>query len=124
MKPSCVPFLLTAVLVSLPAVRAADEFHLAEVTTRAEAGDAEAMFAVGRAYSKGEGAPLDPAKGAGFFRKAADAGHTKALTNLGAMYVEGRGVGKDYAEALKWFHQAAEQGDTSAMQNLGWMSEP
>ena len=88
----------------------------------AKLGDAEALFAAGRASYKGEGAALDYAKAADYFLKAAEADHVKAQTTLGTMLVEGRGVPKDFATATRWLTKAAAQGDATAKLNLGWMA--
>lgn len=49
----------------------------------AEAGDTDAMNALGTLYQIGNGVPYDPAAAEVFFRKAAMAGNAKAQANLG-----------------------------------------
>jgi len=49
----------------------------------ADAGDTEAMNALGTLYQRGNGVPRDPAAAELFFRKAAMAGNVKAQANLG-----------------------------------------
>ena len=85
----------------------------------AECEDAQAQFALGLMYYKGEGVPQDYAAAAKWFRRAAEQGDAVAQNNLGVMYHEGKGVARDDAAAVKWYRLAAEQGDADAQFNLG-----
>lgn len=99
----------------------ATDSKLSELQQRAEAGDAEAQFQVGRVCAKGEGVPKDEGKAFAYFRKAAEAGHSEAEAATGFMFGEGRGVPRDPVEAVRWFKSAAKKGVVRAQFNLGWM---
>ena len=101
----------------------AQEAVVAELRTRAEQGDAEAQFKLGRMYGKGEGVPQDGVQAVAWFRKAAEQGHAKAQNGLGAMYDLGQGVPQDWVQAVVWYRKAAEQGEAMAQSNLGAMYE-
>ena len=85
----------------------------------AEAGSANAMVSLGRAYLSGQGTVRDAAEAEKWFKKAAKAGDADAECSLGTRYAEGAFGARDMCEAVKWWERAAEHGDTVAMQNLG-----
>ena len=93
------------------------------IEDKAEKGDAEAQFTLGRRYEKGDGRAQDYAGAVKWYRKAAEQGNAVAENNLGAIYYKGEGVPQDYIEALKWYQKAAEQGIAAAQSSLGWMYE-
>jgi TPR repeat protein len=95
----------------------------ADLRARAEQGDAEAQFTLGRMYGKGDGIPQDGVQAVAWFRKAADQGHAKAQNGLGVMYASGQGVPQDWVQAVMWFRKAADQGEPMAQCNLGAMYE-
>ena len=76
----------------------------------AEAGDANALYELGRLCDRGLGVPQDPARGAGYLQAAADQGHANAAYLLGTLYERGQGVPADPARAEALFAQADEQG--------------
>jgi uncharacterized protein len=94
---------------------------LEDLRKKAEEGDAEAQYNLGRMYARGEGVPKDPAEAVKWYRKAADQGQASAQINLGKMYANGEGVPKDASEAVKWYRKAAEQGIDTAQYGLGLM---
>ena len=51
---------------------------LDDLRRKAEQGDAQAQYELGRAYSIGKGAPKDKAEAAKWYRKAAEQGHAEA----------------------------------------------
>jgi len=100
---------------------------------------AEAQYALGNCYSRGEGVARDKAEAIEWFRKAAEQGyvkaqyelgvrsikdteaiewlrkaaergHAKAQSRLASKYELGDGVSRDKEEAIKWLHKSAEQG--------------
>jgi TPR repeat protein len=83
--------------------------------------DADAAFAQGVKFHLGEGQPIDLAKAAEWYTKAADAGHIGAVKNLAALYYEGKGVGQSYQKALDLYRRAADAGDVGAMTSLAGM---
>ena len=94
---------------------------VADTRARAERGEAEAQFTLGRMYLDGEGVPQDHVQSVAWFRKAAAQGHAKAQNNLGMAFTRGLGVPKDEAQAVEWYRKAAEQGEMLAQSNLGVM---
>ena len=91
----------------------------ADLRVRAEQGDAEAQYRLGRMYLDGEGVAQDHVQSVAWFRKAAAQGHAKAQNNLGLAFEKGLGVPKDEAQAVEWYRKAAEQGEMIAQSNLG-----
>ena len=75
-----------------------EEFKATE--TKAEQGDAESQFSLGKMYYKGQGVPQDDVEALEWIRRAAQQGHAEAQSTL---------------------RQLAEQGHASAQYNLGWM---
>lgn len=104
------------------AAQPASQLSLADITqlqSKAEAGDASAQLALGRAYQNGNGVGQNDELAAKWYRKAADQGNAVAQNNLGVMYRAGFGVEKNKEEAMKWYHMAARQGNANAMFNIG-----
>jgi hypothetical protein len=81
---------------------------LSDVRAKAETGDAQAQYSLGRAYRFGYGVAKDMVEAVKWYRKAAEQGHTTAQTNLGSAYSCGVWVQKDLTESAKWFRKAAE----------------
>jgi|GEM_PF-2350504 len=92
-----------------------------ETYQKAEAGDVEAKYNLGRMYYKGESVSQDYKKALKWLFKAAEQGNAGAQNNLGWMYYKGEGISQDYKEAIKWFSKAAVQGNTKAQGNLSMM---
>jgi TPR repeat protein len=92
--------------------------EVAQLQSRATAGDADAQLALGRAYQDGNGLPQNDELAANWYRKAAELGNAVAQSNLGTMYRTGSGVEKNKEEAVKWYRKAARQGYANAMFNL------
>jgi uncharacterized protein len=99
-----------------PQLSSADVMQL---QSKAEAGDAAAQLALGRAYQNGNGVRQNDELAAKWYRNAADQGNAAAQNNLGVMYRAGLGVEKNKEEAMKWYHMAARQGNANAMFNIG-----
>jgi TPR repeat protein len=104
------------------ATQAAPQLSSADVMqlqSKAEAGDATAQLALGRAYQNGNRVRQNDELAAKWYRNAADQGNAAAQNNLGVMYRAGLGVEKNKEEAMKWYHMAARQGNANAMFNIG-----
>ena len=73
----CMPVLLpSAALVELATQQPApDQKPLEEVRAKAETGDADSQFQLGRRYDKGEGVAKDQVEAAKWYRKAAEQNH-------------------------------------------------
>lgn len=89
----------------------------------AQAGDAMAMFLLGRLYdAPSRGAPpVDPYRARDWYERAANAGHAGAKFALGNMFDTGEGVTEDPMEARRWYELAATQGEAEAQMHLGKM---
>ena len=103
-----------------------DAAALGELSTRANAGSAEAQFYLATLYD-----PTMPsvrfakngATAAQWYQRAAAQSYAYAETNLGWLYENGQGVPKDEAQAASWYRKAADHGDAQGQINLGWLYE-
>jgi len=84
--------------------RAADDF--ASLQKQAEGGDPVAMAALGDAYERGSGVPIDLRQAAAWYQKAAEAGNPMAMKNLGNCLRDGRGIKRDPVAAVGWSGQS------------------
>jgi TPR repeat protein len=95
------------------------------LTALAEAGDIDALYALGRRYQEsGDGvvAP-DLKKAISFFSQGAQHGHANSMYMMGIMHQTGQGVEKDNRVAAEWFRQSGESGCASAWLKLGRIFE-
>ena len=91
---------------------------------KADEGDAESQYRLGRRFYQGTAETgLSFAKAAEWFRKASEKEHAGALSSLGYMQVTGRGDLPNVAAGLKLLHQAAEKNEPSAQYYLGLIYE-
>ena len=97
------------------------ELALADVKTRAEAGEASFQRVMGVALAHGTCTSRSHGEAAAWYRKAAQQGDADAQNNLGAMHANGLGVPKDERQAVDWYRKAVEQGHATAQNNLGIM---
>ena len=81
------------------------------------AGDADAQFNLGQAYTLGRGVPVDIAVAESWFRKAALQGHFEAEAKYGLVLFD---EGKRH-EAAPWLEKAAKRGEPRAELVLGTM---
>ena len=107
---------------------AVDERQIASaLQKRVEAGDAEAMRALGPMIVRGRGVKQDPAAGVALMRRAFDLGATGAAGDLAHLYLLGApGLPADRGQFLEWMQAAARRGDSEAMLSIGYaaMSPP
>ena len=80
----------------------------------AEQGIANAQFALGVMYERGEGVPENDSEAVKWYRKAAEQGDASAQFTLGAMYATGEGVPEDYVMAYAWANLSAAKGTKEA----------
>lgn len=97
----------------------ADEARVAQL--RANQGDANGEYELGRMYLWGRGVPQDYAQADYWYHKAADQGLAKANYAIGDLYYYGDGLDQSYPDALDWYHKAADQGDLVAQHAIGLM---
>jgi hypothetical protein len=103
---------------------AIDETKVANaLKPQADAGDLEAMRALGPMYIGGRGVEQNPAHGLDLLRQAAAAGSSDAESNLSQIYLNGApGVPANRPEALRWLTASARHDNVEAMLTLGYMS--
>jgi len=95
----------------------------AALKPKADAGDAEAMRALGPMVIRGRGVKQDPALGLDMMKRAAEKGSTGAANDLSRLYLLGApGVPASRPESLKWLAVSAGRGNAEAMVTLGYMS--
>jgi TPR repeat protein len=105
---------------SRPSDNETDAKLLADIRTKAEKGDAQSQYELGKASEEGSlGMAEDYMEAVKWYRKAAEQGHAQAQSSLGFCYRQGNGVAEDYVEAVKWYRKAAEQGLAQAQDRLG-----
>lgn len=83
----------------------------------AETGDADAQFNLAQAYKLGRGVPVDLARAADLYGRAAKKGHPQAADNYGLALFE---LGKK-VEAAEWLDKSAMRGEPRAQFVLGTM---
>lgn len=97
----------------------ANSQYLAELASRAEAGDSAAAFELGEIYREGEQVAQDWTAAFRWYHLGATQGDAEAQNNLGTMYLSGLGCQADATLATHWYRQSAQQGNAVAQFNLG-----
>lgn len=87
----------------------------------ADAGDADALTALGRFAEDGLGGNVDATAAFDTYIRAVGLGSITAKRRLGQMFLKGVGRPADPRRAVDWFRAAAEDGDADAMNQLGFM---
>ena len=90
---------------------------------KAEQGNVEAQYDVGRMYERGKGVVKNSKKAFEWYTRAANKNDEKAAYKVGRAYLEGKGVRKNYKKALSWFTKSANKKYTRAQYYLGVMYE-
>lgn len=85
----------------------------------AEQGYAPAQTALGSAYGRAVGVPMDISNAVAWYRKAAGQGYAVAEYAMGNFYAQGAGLTKDLAQAVQWWKKAAAQNYANAEAALG-----
>lgn len=112
----------TAASAAAPAASAPPTAEFIALQGRAQAGNAQAQFDLGKAYELAQGsggAPRDFDHALPWYLKAAEQGHAEAQSRLGAYY----DATQKPAEALRWLEKAAAQGHARATYKLASMYE-
>jgi TPR repeat protein len=78
----------------------------------------DAAFYVGLAHERGTGVARDPARAAGWFRRAAEEGHPAAQLLWARMLAKGSGVDADLFAAHGWYTRSARAGHPVAQIEL------
>lgn len=92
---------------------------LTDLTHKAESGDPQSQFELGRRYFNGEGVQKDPAKAVEWFRRSAEQGNAKSKGWLGILYVQGVHLPREAVKGLELLRQSADEGDARAQGFLG-----
>lgn len=88
-----------------------------QLLAQANAGNAEAQFALASAYDSGNGAPRNAAESMRWYRAAAEQGLPEAQNSVGS----GLQAEKKYVEARDWYRKAADQDHALATNNLAYL---
>lgn len=91
---------------------------IAKLENLATAGDAQASFNLGIAYSHGHWLPVDLVKAADYFRQGAERGSVLAAFNLARCHEKGAGLARDDKEAARWCLESAKLGNYHAGHDL------
>jgi uncharacterized protein len=92
---------------------------LEKLIPKAETGDSEAQYQLGRHFDYGWGVERDALKAAKWYEKAAIQSHIEAQHSLGLLHTHaGNYVFSDPGMSVKWFRAAAEQGHPSSQHCL------
>lgn len=91
------------------AAEAVTWFHRA-----AEQGFAQAQYALGCCYARGDGVAQEARQAFLWWLKAAEGGNLSAQYNVACAYASGDGVAEDDVQSSYWYLKGAEQGDADA----------
>lgn len=80
-----------------------DNPFIADLLSKATAGNSQAQSDLGDAYAHGEGVREDKSEAFKWFKKAAYQGNAWAQFQLGAAYRFGYGIAQDASEAYAWY---------------------
>jgi TPR repeat protein len=97
--------------------------ELAALQQKANAGDPDAMYRVGRLYATGSGLEKDYVEAFNWYKRSAKAGNTDAMYALGQAYEHGSGVREDIQQAVNWYDQATLRGHKAAKAALDRLGE-
>lgn len=86
--------------------------------TAADAGNADARYALATMYLDGQGMPRDLVMAGRLMGQAAKAGHVGAQIEYAIMLFNGKGMAKNEAAAFSWFRLAAITGNPVAANRL------
>lgn len=97
-------------------------FEALKLRARADQGDAEAQFELGRQYLIGKSVEKQSYEMAAYwYQKAAAQTNADALLHLGMLYCKGLGVPCDQQKGLELIRQAGDQGDAKLQYLIGVM---
>lgn len=117
-------FFALVCLCSLNAFRAAADDYPREIRELAQAGDAEAQFALAQLLDLGSGPAQNREEAMLWLRKAADQDLAAACYTLGLKYEFGATIRKDLRQAAAWYRRAALQDLPMAQFRLGLLHLP
>lgn len=106
---------VTAVAHSASSPSPSGPVQIDELARRATNGDAEAAYALARAYALGDGIPEDQIKATNYYRLASESGSAPAMTALAVRYRSGVGTSRDFDKARALAEKALQAGDKDAV---------
>ena len=110
--------LLTASLMSISTLSAADQTDLETLRSQANSGDVKAQLDLAYRFRDGKGVTKDAAEALKWAHRAADSGNADAMDFVGFTYLRGSTVERSPAIAFGYFKTAAEKSAQAAF-NLG-----
>lgn len=121
-------FVATALFYPVPSLaRNGDDWVLVKrfqaQQKQAQAGNAAAMYEVGRMYELGRGTEPNMTKAIQWYERALQKGQNNARAHLGVMYFDGSGVKRNLKRAVSLLEPAARAGSPTAQYYLGRMYE-
>src|SRR5437899_6890215 len=120
--PRCFGAIVVLLLLCGLTCKAASSYEFTAAKEKAEAGDAEAQYALALMYDLGVDVPQNYAESGKWYLKAANQGLAEAQFKLGVRYFEyGKKAKENYTSAFSWFFKAANQGIGEAQFNVGLM---
>jgi hypothetical protein len=96
---------------------------IAELKSKASAGDVDAQARLAAAYFQGEGVPEDHAQALRWAAVPAEQDDLFCAQMIAQIHYKGTGVKRDLPAALRWFRNAAILGDSTAALTAGLMME-
>ena len=94
------------------------EVNVKNLQSRAEAGESDAQFTLGKLYYYGFGIEHNFTEAIKWFRASANHGHASAQFLLGEAHEKGNGLARDYRQSAKWYKRAALGGHSLAIYRL------
>lgn len=93
-----------------------------ELYSRAEQGDAKALYQLAKLYDIGyDTIAVDTVRSNFLYLQSALRGYAPAMNFIGFRYFNGEGIRQDLDSGLYWIRKAAEAGDITAAANLGYL---
>lgn len=100
---------------NLVPTNSSQETNIAELTTLAEQGNANAQYDLGRIYAEGQGVLQSYEKAFNWYQQSAKQGHKEAQLNLGLMYGSGAGTNQDLVKGYMWLKLSEESLNVSEL---------
>ncbi|MDR0704968.1 MAG: sel1 repeat family protein [Planctomycetaceae bacterium] len=93
--------------------------HFYQLYKKAETGDRESQYYLGKSLEAGHGTPISQEEALDWYRLAAQNGYAKAKYRLAKLLFQGLGTVFHRAEALQYLQESAEAGDMKSQYLLG-----
>ena len=106
-------------LFTTPVLGQYSSSELKQIKALAKAGNAKAMYQLGRVYEKGYGTSVNYKKAFKYYEQSAKAKFDSALLALGNLYETGNGTPQSYSFAVNYYMAAAEKQNAEAFYKLG-----